>query len=549
MNDAQEDVAAGERALAGCEWQQARERFEVAVSRQPTAEALAGLGEALFWLGRLDEAVEFRTRAYLAFRDRGDRAGAARMALWLATQHALGYGNTAVANGWLGRAERLTADLGTCAEQGWILLRRSRSTGDAIAAERLALEALEVARAVEDRDLEIAAISQRGRVLIAAGQIETGFACLDEAMAAATSGEVRSIDTVGDTCCDMIGACERTMEIERATQWCRVTTDFARRINFLPLFAACRLTYAGILMSLGRWAEAEAELLEALRSYRASFASQAVRAVARLAELRLLQGRDAEAVELLADHGHDPSCARALALLSLARGDGAGAVRQLAGRLASAGDQVAAAPLLSLLVEAQLASGDVDGAAASAERLQAIAALTRLPAFAGSSLLARALVACAREDPARTELFRQAIEAFAQAGVPLPAARARLGLARCLAEQDVQAAKEACRQALSTFEELGARRELDAASDLRRRLGLGARSGPRASVGLTEREREVLALLGVGLSNPDIARRLFISRKTVEHHVGHILGKLGLENRAAAAAYAAKRGMAKPALK
>jgi DNA-binding NarL/FixJ family response regulator len=52
----------------------------------------------------------------------------------------------------------------------------------------------------------------------------------------------------------------------------------------------------------------------------------------------------------------------------------------------------------------------------------------------------------------------------------------------------------------------------------------------------------VLSLLGLGLSNPEIGKRLFISPKTVEHHVGKILAKLGLKGRAAAAAYVIKQG-------
>ena len=55
---------------------------------------------------------------------------------------------------------------------------------------------------------------------------------------------------------------------------------------------------------------------------------------------------------------------------------------------------------------------------------------------------------------------------------------------------------------------------------------------------MSKRELEVLRLVGYGLTNAQIAERLYISTKTAGHHVGNILSKLGLKNRSEAAAYA-----------
>ena len=62
--------------------------------------------------------------------------------------------------------------------------------------------------------------------------------------------------------------------------------------------------------------------------------------------------------------------------------------------------------------------------------------------------------------------------------------------------------------------------------------------------GLSEREAEVLALVAQGLSNPQVAERLFLSRRTVDQHLRSIYGKLGVDNRTAAARLAVEHHLA-----
>jgi DNA-binding NarL/FixJ family response regulator len=83
---------------------------------------------------------------------------------------------------------------------------------------------------------------------------------------------------------------------------------------------------------------------------------------------------------------------------------------------------------------------------------------------------------------------------------------------------------------------------------------LGVRAiprGPRASTraapaGLTTREQEVLALLSQGLPDKEISKRLFISERTVHHHVSAVLAKIGVSSRTAAALEAARIGATIP---
>jgi DNA-binding CsgD family transcriptional regulator/tetratricopeptide (TPR) repeat protein len=105
------------------------------------------------------------------------------------------------------------------------------------------------------------------------------------------------------------------------------------------------------------------------------------------------------------------------------------------------------------------------------------------------------------------------------------------------------------RAALTELEHLGARPLAAAVARRLRELGVrGLARGPRAPTranpaNLTAREAEVLALVAEGLRNADIARRLFVSPKTVDHHVSAILTKLGVRTRGEAARAAARLGI------
>jgi DNA-binding CsgD family transcriptional regulator len=204
-------------------------------------------------------------------------------------------------------------------------------------------------------------------------------------------------------------------------------------------------------------------------------------------------------------------------------------------------NSLAAAEMYGLLVELELERGKSHEALAGAEELLAMASRLDVPAITARShyLLGRAL-ATVGDDIAARELERARLS-FVELAMPYDAARSRLSLARLTHAADEEAAAEEAKGALATFQELGAAPDADAAAALLRQWGVRAvRRGANALGSLTTREQEILTLLGEGLSNREIAARLFITPKTVEHHVGHVLTKLDLKRRGEAAAFAVR---------
>lgn len=544
MAIAEHDVslAAGYEALAAGHWEVARDAFAAAADATDSPEALDGFGRALWWLRDTRGAVVHRERAYAGFRREGDLARAARIALWLSREHALVYGNTAVAKGWISRAERLLRDVAPGAEQGWLSLARSERARDSGESARLAEEALAVAEGVGDTDLELRALAQLGLAEVSQGRVDDGLARLDEAMAAATAGEPTSLETFADVCCTLMLACDLAGDSDRPQQWSGVLEDFVRKYDPVTLLAFCRTCCADVFAANGRVDAAEDELLAAIRELtEAGQRSRCAHPAARLAEIRVLQGRFDEAEQLLDGFEDEPEAVASAVALRIARGEPAAAEELLGRRLDEVGrSSLLAAPLYGQLVEAALASGRLVEARAAAAWLSRIAEESARERVEALALLARARVAAAAGEPDAVELLREALNAYAELGLRLDAARVRLELAQAVAGESPIVAVDLAKRARNELDALGAIREADAAAALMRSLGAKGRAGPRAVGLLSRREVEVLRLLGEGLSNREIAERLFISPKTAEHHVSRIYGKLGLSTRAEAVAYAVR---------
>ena len=142
----------------------------------------------------------------------------------------------------------------------------------------------------------------------------------------------------------------------------------------------------------------------------------------------------------------------------------------------------------------------------------------------------------------RQEDWRGAARRWAELGCPYEAALA-------LADSGDEAQM---REAVAQLRQLGAWPAAGrVARELRQRgvldVGVGPRSATRRNpAGLTRREIQVLGLIADGLRNSEIAARLFLSEKTVDHHVSSVLRKLGVQTRRQAAQHAVREGIIEP---
>jgi DNA-binding CsgD family transcriptional regulator len=217
------------------------------------------------------------------------------------------------------------------------------------------------------------------------------------------------------------------------------------------------------------------------------------------------------------------------------------------GLAAPTGELYRLGPIAAAWAETSWLAGDVDGVAAATERVldQALAQGTEplLGQLAGWRLLAGL---DAQVSPRAWEVHRRQAEGdwaaaatlWLELDCPYPAA---LALSQTGEE-------ESLRRSLGLLQDLGATAAASIVARRLRKSGARVPRGPRAATrrnpgSLTPRELEVVGLLAQGLRNSEIATRLVLSERTVDHHVAAVLRKLDVKTRAEASAQAVRLGL------
>lgn len=439
-------------------------------------------------------------------------------------------------------------------------------------------DAIAVAQAAGDRVTEGHARNSLGATFTGIGRLEEGLAELNRSRELAL--ETCSWTDVARAATNE-GAALQTMA--RDEEALAISIEGAEVARAHGLDRACglflRLNAVESLLRLGRWADADVQLGEVraanpdgVDEWRLA-SLEAVLAVGR-GQLDLARDRAAALEELLGTSDAVDSLAVEHVQIMIAAwsGDEHGALvrAQEALQKPVAGSRLCNDVGLDVILDG-LAAGasavlhaNADARALELERLddvgRALDNALELERWGGArpgaldALHATIEAECARgngtDDGAAWTAVAQMWEGY---GMRPRSAYARFRAAQALVRDDDRAAAaDRAREAFETACDVGwiALRDNIASFARRARLDLGPAAGttttPADRFGLTARELDVLALLGEGRTNRQIAESLFISAKTASVHVSNILAKLGVANRGEAAAAARRLGLDEP---
>jgi tetratricopeptide (TPR) repeat protein len=444
----------------------------------------------------VDAVVAHLSAALRGFSAAGEPCRAALACARLGDVYANAMSNRTAARAWFTRAKRLAQDQPPCIEQGWVAVAAMGCDVDDPAELLAGAElALDRARRFGDVNLELKALADGGLARVHIGDVAAGMALLDEAMALAC-GPADNDDTAAKSVCSFFTACYRAADFERADSWTALLRRRgligARPGNEVFLSSHCDAVQAALLVELGRWTEAEELLERSIAAFEAAMQAPAVHPAITLAELRIRQGRLADAEALLVGKDQLMEALLPVARLHAERGD-----LDLARAVARRGlrglgdDRLRAVELLDVLVDVELAAGNVEAAGnLVAELLARVHGLDLAPLRAHTASSRARVLAAAGELDAAIATMEAAHDAVDPQQLPWLRATLLAHLAALReASGDVDGATADARATMALVDSLDVVLPADDHCRLARLVGTAAPASRAATATLTRHDR------------------------------------------------------------